>query len=146
MYLQLETDNAPKYDTIPTLIDSECMGTAMDSQQAKAFGVQQYKYLAPILVFNVDRSPNKLEHITHYAKILVQIGEYVGTISTAISDLGSRPPILGYDWLKWYNPDINWQEHIIMFKNNGENFCQKAIIFFPPILYSQITQIRLYTV
>ena len=31
---QLETTDAPKYDTIPTLIDSGCMETAMDTKWA----------------------------------------------------------------------------------------------------------------
>ena len=31
----------------------------------------------------------------------------------AISDLGKQPLMLGHDWLKKYNPNINWMEEII---------------------------------
>ena len=51
-------------------------------------GVKLHKYLTPIPVFNMDGLPNKLGNITHYAKILVQMGGHVGQINVAISDLG----------------------------------------------------------
>ena len=71
----------------------------------------------PIPVFNINSTPNKTGEITHYAKILVQMGGHVGQVHAAISDLGKWPLILGHDWLKKYNPNINWMEELITFQN-----------------------------
>ena len=97
---QLGSKDAPKYDTVLALIDSSCTGTAMDSKWAKAFNVKLHKYLTPIPVFNMDGTPNKSGEITHYAKILVQMGGHIGQVQAAISNLGNRPLILGHNWLK----------------------------------------------
>ena len=84
-------------------------------KMAKTFNVKLHHYLTPIPVFNVDGIPNKSGEITHYTKILVQIGGHVGQIHAAISNLGKRPLILGHNWLKKYNPNINWMEELITF-------------------------------
>ena len=112
---KLETKDAPKYNTVPALIDSGCIGMAMDSKWAKAFNIKLHKYLMPIPVFNVDGTPNKSGEIMHYAKNLVQMGDHIGQIHVAISNLRKRPLILGHDWLKKYNPNINWMEELIIF-------------------------------
>ena len=82
------------------------------------FGVKLHKYLTPILVFNVNGTPNKLGELTHYAKILVQMEGYVRQVNAAISSLEKCPLVLEHNWLKKYNPDINWQEELIMFTEN----------------------------
>ena len=115
---KLGSKDAPKYDTVPTLIDSRCTGTAMDAQWAKTFNVKLHKYLMPIPVFNVDGTLNKAGEITHYTKILVQMGGHVRQVHVAISDFGTRPLILGYNWLKKYNPNINWMEELIMIQED----------------------------
>ena len=112
---QLDTSDAPKYDTVPALIDSGCTGTAMDSKWARHFNVCLYPYLNPIPVFNVDGTPNKSGQITHYAKIWVQMGNHIGRVNAAVSDLGHRPLILGHDWLQRYNPEIDWKAQILKF-------------------------------
>ena len=68
---KLGTKDAPKYNIVPALIDSRCTGMAMDAKWTKVFNVKLHKYLKPIPVFNVNRTPNKSEEIMHYAKILV---------------------------------------------------------------------------
>ena len=110
------------------LIDSRCTRTAMDAKWVWAMGVKLHKYLTPIPVFNVDRSPNKSEHITYYAKILIQMGDYVGQINVAVSNLEHWLLIPRHDWLWKYNLDINWCENFINF--NKEYVTEEDNKFF----------------
>ena len=47
----------------------------------------------------------------------------------AISNLEHQPLILGHNWLKKYNPEINWQEHLISFLGE-EHLVKEDLEFF----------------
>ena len=117
----------------------------MDKKWTKTLGVKLHKYLTPILVFNVNRTPNKSESIMHYAKILVWMRGQAEWINAAISDLGKRPLILEHNWLKKYNPDINQKQHLISFLGGRHTIYEESNHFAANRLFTRPEDKILYT-
>ena len=91
----------------------------------------------------------------HYAKILIQMGGYIGQINMAISDLEKQPLIIGHDYLKKYNPDINGHKEFIKFNDdyiteednkkfsmNGLFMGEGTIYYFNLMMYLQAQETK----
>jgi len=63
-----------------------------------------------IPVFNVDSSPNKAEQISKVIDVVLHYKTHSKRMLLAVSGLGKQSLILGYDWLKDYNPKIDWEK------------------------------------
>ena len=59
-------------------------------------------------MFNVDGTKNSAGNITHLADIIIDYQGHCEKVTAEVMDLGKNQVILGYTWLKKYNPDINW--------------------------------------
>ena len=64
--------------------------------------------MKPILVLNVDGTRNQEGDITHYVLLTVGVGKHAEKLWCAVTCLGKVPLILGHDWLKKHNPNIDW--------------------------------------
>ena len=72
-------------------------------------------------MFNVDGTKNSTRNITHSAHIIIDYQDHCEEVTAEVMDLGKNHVILGYIWLKKYNPDIDW--------TNGEvkmTHCQQS--------------------
>ena len=63
-----------------------------------------------IPVFNVDGSPNKAGQISEVMDIVLHYKTHSERMLLAVSRLGKQSLILGYDWLKDYNPKVDWEK------------------------------------
>ena len=64
--------------------------------------------MKPVLVLNVDGTRNQEGDIMHYVLLTVGVGKHTEKLWCAVTCLGKVPFILGHDWLKKHNPDIDW--------------------------------------
>ena len=62
--VEIETTNTAKKKSITTLVDSRATGEFIDRQYAKSCWFNLIKLTRPILVYNVDGSPNKASSVT----------------------------------------------------------------------------------
>ncbi|KAF9256424.1 hypothetical protein L218DRAFT_805557, partial [Marasmius fiardii PR-910] len=62
----------------------------------------------PIPVYNADGMMNKAGPITDFVEVHMRIHDHLEKITLAVSDLGKGEIFLGYDWLEWHNPSIDW--------------------------------------
>jgi len=60
-------------------------------------------------VFNVDGFPNEAGQISEVVNIVLCYKTHSERILLAISNFRKQSMILGYIWLKNYNPKVNWQ-------------------------------------
>ena len=116
----LETPSGEILDVI-TLLDSGCTGITIDERFAKEKGLKTYKLPVPIPVYNVDGSINSAGSIREFAIVKMRIGDHSKQITMAMSNLSTHPIFLGYDWLKKYNPQINWKAKTLQFMCNNEH-------------------------
>ena len=64
--------------------------------------------MKPVPVLNVDDTRNQEGDITHYVLLTVGVGKHAEKLWCAVTCLGKVPLILGHDWLKKHNPNIDW--------------------------------------
>ena len=67
----------------------------------------------PIIVWNVDGILNNAGTITHYANIILEIGDQKRNEQLFVTKLGKQKIILRLPWLQRENPDIDWQQKMI---------------------------------
>ena len=64
-----------------------------------------------IPLYNIDGSRNKMGDITHMAQLGLKLGNHQEEmVAFTIADIGTEDVIIGIDWLREHNPEINWAE------------------------------------
>ena len=111
----IETCSARSTFSAKGLIDSGCTGSSINRSYVFKHGLDTRKTIAPIPVYNADRTCNQGGDITEFAELLVSIGGHREQIDLAVTDLGAKDLYLGHDWLKRHNPVINWKTGTIIF-------------------------------
>ena len=71
------------------------------------------KLTQPILVYNVDGSPNKAGFnkaglITEVVSLLLCYKNHLEWTTFCVTNLGKQKLLLGHSWLRKHNPKINW--------------------------------------
>ena len=116
----LETPSGETLNII-TLLDSRCTGTIIDERFTKEKGLKTYKLAVPIPVYNADGSINSTGSIREFTIVEMRIGDHSKQIAMAMSNLSTHPIFLGYDWLRKYNPQINWKVKTLQFMCDNEH-------------------------
>ena len=73
-----------------------------------------------IKVKNVDRTYNKSGAITEKCLINFKINNKTMTEWFYVMTLGDQNLILGLPWLEKHNPNIDWKEKTLEFRNSQE--------------------------
>ena len=69
-------------------------------------GTKKLKY--PIPVRNIDGTQNQAGHITDFLELIITRGEKKIPARFYVTNLGNDRAILGYLWLRDFNPKIDW--------------------------------------
>src|ERR1700730_12742313 len=92
------------------LINSGCTNCFMDLEWAKGVGLEPSPLQNSITTYNVDGSQNREGKIWYGIDLLVVFGKHQEWIHFLLGRSHSHKVILGHDWLKWHNPEINWKK------------------------------------
>ena len=92
---------------VKALLDSSATGCFVDKSWALDRRLQLSKLMKHVLVLNVDGTRNQEGDIMHYILLTVGVGKHAEKLWCAVTCLGKVPLILGHDWLKKHNPDID---------------------------------------
>jgi hypothetical protein len=76
-----------------------------------------------IPVFNVDRTPNQLRYIRNQVCVALTIGGKQTNQTLLVTHLGNHDIILGHDWLRHNNPQIDWKLGRIKFIDTPVQNC-----------------------
>ena len=107
--IKISNTNTSEVHSIKVLLDSGAIGNFIDKDFVCTKGISTWSIFYPIPVYNVDSSPNKAGQIFKVVDIVLQYETYSERTLLAVSSLGKQSMILGYTWLKDYNPEVNWQ-------------------------------------
>jgi hypothetical protein len=99
------------------LLDSGATENFISFRTWKRLGIGQQELDTPITVHNVDGTENKTGKIMHYCWLRVLYGGKQKLQKFFLTSLGRDRMILGYPFLREFNPRIDWTEGTL---ENGE--------------------------
>jgi hypothetical protein len=117
--------------SIEAMLNSGAQGCFMHPQFVKEHGVVTHALKRPIGLGNIDGLPNCSGSITHYAVLGVIIDGHLTKAFFHIANIGREDAILGIDWLRCYNPQVNWKLDSISFLRCGA--CREQATALPEV-------------
>ena len=94
---------------IVALVDLGCSRSAIDKAFVKENNLLTHDIPIPIPIYNADGTMNKGGSISKFTMVELLINNHSKWLPLAITSLSTHAVLLGFDWLKTHNPDINWK-------------------------------------
>lgn len=112
-------DDARTFST-KALLDSGCTGSSIDADFVRQHGIETRQLPRPIPVYNTDGSLNSGGPISEVVELQIKIQDHIERLPFAVTNLGKSNLFLGYEWLRYHNPVIDWQSQTISFSRCPE--------------------------
>jgi len=107
--IEVSTTDTSEVHSVKALLDSGAIGNFIDRGFVRTKGINTRSISRPILVYNVDGSPNEAGQISEVVDVVLRYKTHSERTLLAVSSLGKQNMILGYTWLKDHNLEVNWQ-------------------------------------
>ena len=108
MTIPVELEIRGKKIVEKALIDTGASSTFISKRLLRKLRLRTRALEKRIMVGNVDGSPNQTPFITHYTMLPMKLGSIYMNERCLVIQLGTEDLILGLDWLRRHNPEINW--------------------------------------
>jgi hypothetical protein len=96
------------------LLDSGTEGIYINANYVKKHQLPLQDLRIPIYPHNIDGTPNKNGAIHHAAILQMEMSDnHKEQIMFLVTDTGNHDILLGTDWLKAHNPNIDWAKNLI---------------------------------
>ena len=145
IYLPLNITEQAKRDSKSvvtlSLIDSGAGGNFVDPELVKKNGWKSKPLKQKIRAFNADGTENGV--CERYCPLIGIVHGKRMMIQAKIIDLGKPRLIIGYPWLRTYNPDINWKEGTLEWRSKKENRKKEEVIQTLELNYIRPVEINL---
>jgi hypothetical protein len=102
------------HKTEKTLVDSGATKNFINPKVIERLQFPIRKLEQPRIIYNIDSTPNKAGSITHKCPIKLQFKDKMKTVDFFVTDLGQDCIVLGFPFLKEFNPEINWETGVIL--------------------------------
>jgi len=107
--IEISTTDTSEIHSIKMLLDSRAMGSFIKKDFVHTKDISTQSISCPILVYNVDSSPNKTGQISEVIDVVLHYKTHSERTLLAVSSLEKQSMILKYTWLKDHNTEVNWQ-------------------------------------
>jgi hypothetical protein len=111
--IEIESTDSAVRQCTQALIDCGATGCFIDIEWAKLNNIPTCPLTKPIPVYNVDGTANDTGMITgmitDITNVILRYENHLERTQLAVTRLGKQSIILGYNWLRNHNTEINWQ-------------------------------------
>ena len=96
LLIEISTTDTSEVHSIKVLLDSGAMGNFIDQDFVRMKGISTWNISRPILVYNVDSSPNEAGQSSEVVDIVLRYKTHSKRMLLTISSLRKQSMILGY--------------------------------------------------
>ena len=96
------------------LLDCGCTGSSINEDFVRRNHINTRKLPRAIPVYNADGTLNSGGPIAEFVDLKIQIQNHVERLPLAVTNLGKSDVFLGFEWLKYHNPSVDWAEGTLM--------------------------------
>ena len=114
--IPIKVETVENTEEITTLID--CGAKGLFINKSKAHKMRSIRLKTLIKVRNIDGTYNESRAITEKCLINFKINNKTMTEWFYVTTLGDQNLILGLPWLEKHNPNIDWKEKTLEFRNS----------------------------
>lgn len=97
------------------LLDSGCTSSIIDEAFVRKHNLPTWRLDKPIPAVNADSTENAVGLITRVTELSVSIGDHTEKLMFVIVQLDRHSLYLGFNWLDFHNPEIDWTHHTLHF-------------------------------
>ena len=123
LQVELETTDTSEKRSVRALVDSGAVASFIDRDYVRRSGLNTRSISRPIQTFNVDGTPNKAGLVSEVVDILVRFRNHSERMLLPVTGLGKVDMILGYNWLREHNPEVDWQTGEVKMTRCPEKCC-----------------------
>jgi hypothetical protein len=105
--IEIELTDTAVRQCMQALINCGATGCFIDIEWAKLNNIPMHPLTKLIPVYNVDGTANDAGMITDITDIILRYENHSECTQLAVTHLGKQSMILGYNWLRNHNPEIN---------------------------------------
>jgi hypothetical protein len=96
--------------SVAAMVDCGATALFISERFIKTNSICTHPLVRNIPLYNIDRSKNKVDNISHFACLQLRVGEVEDWREFLVTDLGLEDVVLGLPWLHSANPMIDWAE------------------------------------
>lgn len=115
-----------RFQEVTGMLDSGASTLFLNKLFVNKHKVTTQKLAKPIKVFNINGTLNKAGMITEVAVLNLEAGEHKEKAVFTVMDIGPENIIIGIDWLRNHNPNINWYKGIVVMDGCSDG-CQSKV-------------------
>ena len=101
--------------SVTGLVDSGATGGFINERLVEERGFEREPLPLPVPVYNADGTPNRGGEITHVVRMRLQVQDHTEVCALAVTDTGKSDVIIGFNWLRKHNPEIDWEKGELKF-------------------------------
>src|SRR5258706_7040541 len=94
--------------SMSVLLDSRATGMFINRSFMQKHQLETTLLPQPILVCNVDGSPNENGSVMEEVHITLHFGHHSERAHLTVANLGQQMVIIGHSWLTLHNPEVDW--------------------------------------
>src|SRR5258707_12882925 len=94
--------------SMSALLDSGATGMFINWSFVQKHQLETTPLPQPILVHNVDSSPNENRSVMEEVHVTLRFGHHSKRVHLAVANLGQQTVIIGHSWLTLHNPEVDW--------------------------------------
>jgi hypothetical protein len=108
--VEIESTDTTVRQCTQALIDCSATGCFIDIEWAKLNNIPTCPLTKLIPINNIDGTTNDAGMIMDIANVILRYENHSKSTQLAVMHLRKQSLILGYNWLRNHNPEINWRQ------------------------------------